>query len=249
METRLLELAARLDEPFTSHGDPDSVAMALAHRSRDLFKGYLACAEAGVPAAARLQLRPAVEINILLRFIRESPEWRTRLWHAESVRIWMGMAEQLHHRPLPPEQELTHLPTLDEIATRRQELNDLRTEAIEAGVVGVPPKGRLLPDVQEQAQILNTTETWQAYVTAYMPLTLDQHVSQGSFGDQGERRLPDGRVIHVRDRDPRFAERLLVCSVFASTLVIVSTWLALGIEGEADQIRSAAVFGGPKAAN
>jgi hypothetical protein len=241
IETALLTLADRLDQPFSSGGDPDSVAMMLAHRARDLFTGYLACTAEDIPAAARLLLRPAVEVNILLRFIREDPEWRTRLWHAESTRVWIGLADQLHHRPLPPEQNLSNLPTLAEIADARRELEALRAEAIEARVTGVPPKGRLIPDVQEQVQILNTVEAWQAYVTAYMPLTLDQHVSQGSFANAAEHRLPDGRVIHGRDGETQFAERLLVSTLFASTPVIVSAWLGLGIEDAADRLRDHAV--------
>lgn len=78
IETALLTLADRLDQPFSSGGDPDSVAMMLAHRARDLFRGYLACTAEDIPAAARLLLRPAVEVNILLRFIREDPEWRPK---------------------------------------------------------------------------------------------------------------------------------------------------------------------------
>ena len=110
IETALLTLARRLDEPFVSRGDPDSVAMAVAHRGRCLYQGYLACTEAGTPAAGRLLLRPMIEANILLRFIRQEPEWRTRLWHAESTRVWVGLADQLHHRPLPLEQELGNRP-------------------------------------------------------------------------------------------------------------------------------------------
>lgn len=238
VERALLELAARLDQPFTPADDPDSVCMALAHRARDLYRGYLACAEAGLPAAGRLLLRPMVEANILLRFIREEPDWRSRLWQAESRRVWLGLADGLRTRPLPPEQQLEKLPTPEEANAWRREIEQLRADALEAGILGVPPRGRLLPDVQEQAQILNTPQVWQAYLVAYLPLTLDQHVSHGSFRDAMEETLPDGSVIHRAGANQPHAERLLASSVFASTLVIAASWLELGFEDAADRLRA-----------
>jgi hypothetical protein len=151
--------------------------------------------------------------------------------------MWIGLVEQVRVRPLPPEQQLAHLPSLDEIADQKEWLAKIRAEALEAGVE-LPPK-RFLPDVQGQVQTLNTTEAWQAYITAYMPLTHQQHVAHGSFADAVDVRLEDGRFIHretVRE-EPLYAERLLASSLFASTLVIVSTWLSLGITEEADRLR------------
>jgi hypothetical protein len=118
-----------------------------------------------------------VEANILLRFLRDEPVWRTRLWHAESQRVWIELATQSRDRPLPPEQDISFLPTTDEIEQARRDLRQLRVDATDAGVA-LPGRGRLFPDVQEQAQILDTIEVWQAYVIAYIPLSLDQHVSQ-----------------------------------------------------------------------
>jgi hypothetical protein len=246
IETALLQLAAALDQPFNPRNDADSTAMALGHRVRDLYRGYLNCRAANMPAPSRLLLRPMIEANILLRFIREEPEWRTRLWHAESIRVWAGLADQLHHRPMPPEQNLAGLPTREEVADMRHDIEDLRATAIAAGIQGVPPRGRLIPDVQEQAQILNTTEVWQAYVTGYMPLTFDQHVSQGSFSRAVEQTLEGGLTIHRSEtQPPLFTERLLASSVFASVLVIVSTWLDLGIDDAADRLREHAIRLGP----
>lgn len=244
VERALLELAKRLDAPFMPRGDPDSVAMALGHRVRTLYRGYLTCTEAGLPpAAGRALLRPMVEANILLRFIREEPEWRSRLWQAESTRVWLGLAEQARSRPLPAEQQLGLLPTPEEVREIRGQLEELRRAAIAAGIEGVHKKGRLLPDAQEQAQILDTVQVWQAYVVAYMPLTLEQHVAHGSFRDALEHQLDDGWVVHreTTAEQPLYAERLLASSVFASTLVIVSSWLGLGFEEAADRLREEVV--------
>lgn len=99
-ERALLELASVLDRPFAPASDAESVVMALAHRSRTLYRGYLTCTKAGLsPLAGRTLLRPMVETNILLRFIREDPDLHARLWHAESRRVWLGPIEQIRTRP------------------------------------------------------------------------------------------------------------------------------------------------------
>jgi hypothetical protein len=234
-EQRLLQLAECLDRPFTPRGDPDAVAMALGHRARSLYRGYLLSSDAEIFTAARALLRPMVEANILLRFIREEPNWRSRLWQAESIRVWMGLADQLRNRPLPAEQKVAYLPSDEEVAKTRADLKQLREDATEAGVY--VPKGRLIPDVQEQAQILNTTEVWQAYVVAYMPLTFDQHVSHGSFRDAVHQVLDDESVIHIDSDKANFPERLLASTAFASTLVVVSTWLELGVEDQVSELQ------------
>jgi integrase len=238
VEAELLELAEVLDKPYAPRGDPDSVAMAIGHRVRTLYRCFLTCTAAGLPpAAGRALLRPMVEANILLRFIREEPEWRSRLWQAESTRMWLGLAQQIHERPLPPEQRLGHVPTLEEISEQREKLAELRAAAVAAGV-DIPPS-RFLPDIQEQVQSLDAVETWQAYIVAYMRLTHDQHVAQGSFADAVDVVLEDGRLIHreTTEEEPPYPARLLASSLFASTLAIVSSWLELGVDSEAERIR------------
>ncbi len=236
-ERTLLGLAERLDQPFVSRGEPDDVFMAIGHRSRALYRGYHACFEAGQHTATRLLLRPMVEANVLLRFIREEPEWRVRLWQAETKRQWIAIAQDIRSRPLPREQRFGPLPTDEELAEFRRQVAELRELAIEAGVAGVPGEGALIPSVVRQAEILNTQEVWQAYVVGYRPLGLEQHIAHGSFGDAFREPLADGRVIHHDPETPRLVERVLASSVFASTLVVVSSWLGLGIEEKADQLR------------
>jgi hypothetical protein len=245
-ERELLQLAERLDQPFTSRGDPDDVAMAMGHRARALYRGYLLCAGNDMHNAGRALLRPMVEMNILLRFIREDPEWRAQLWQAETRRVYLGIAEEIHHRPLPAEQKLENLPTLEEIAEFRRGIEELRAEAIAAEVAGVRSTGRLFPSVREQVESLNTTEAWQGYLTAYTTLGFDQHVGHGSFRDAVRYTMEDGSFVMRDDETPRPVERVLASTVFSSTLVIVSTWLHLGIDEAAKQLQEHLVAWSPK---
>lgn len=237
-ERALLTLGDRLDRPFEAPGEPEAVAMALGHRARALYRGYLGCIEADHHVAARVLLRPMVETNILLRFIREQPEARSLLWHAETRRTWIGLALEMHDRPLPAEQQLEGLPTKEQLAEWRREIDQIRKEAIAAGVEGVGPKGRLIPTVRRQAELLNTEQVWQGYVVAYMPLGFEQHVASGSFRDSVLYELDDGGRVYRESETPKPVERLLASSLFASTLVIVSSWFDLGIEDAADRVRA-----------
>ena len=54
--------------------------------------------------------------------------------------MWLGLAEKARTRPLPPEQQLEHLPTLEETVEQRTLLAEFREEALAAGVEGIPPK-------------------------------------------------------------------------------------------------------------
>lgn len=245
IEHALQELGMRLDLPFSSRGDPDEVCMALGRRARDLHRGYVTCKRAGEWVAARVLLRPAAETNILLRFIRESPEHRAKLWQAETTRTMIRLAGHAADRPLPPNQELQHLPSGDDLGRLRDDVAQVRADAIAAGVKGVPKSGALIPGAYEQAVILNTPEVWQAYVVAYLPLNSEMHVGHFSFQEGFRHELPDGTVIHHSIENPKLAERALASSVFASTLVIVSSWLSLGIEDPADRLRAFLVSGRP----
>jgi hypothetical protein len=151
--------------------------------------------------------------------------------------------EELRRRPLRAEQKLEHMPTDQELTAWRREVAHVRKQAQDAGVKGVKPRGALIPPVREQAELLDTTEVWQAYVIAYTPLGLEQHVGHGSFRDAVQHPLEDGQVVHREPETPRFVERLLASTAFASTLVIVSSWLGLGIEAVAAQLQERLVHG------
>jgi hypothetical protein len=238
-EVELQRLAKRLDEPFVSKGDPDDVCMAIGRHARALHRGYLHCIGGAEHVASRTLLRPAVEANVLLRFLRESPEHRTRLWHAETFRTVVDLIDDLDKGLIP--EELTRLvarPSDAEILELRKAVGEARKAAADAGVSGVSKRGYLIAPLREQVEILNTPEAWQAYITAYGPLSSEVHVGHFAFQDSVREELADGTVV-LRDEAPtrHAGERALASAVFASTLVIVSDWLDLGITEAAEAIR------------
>src|SRR5881227_3998165 len=92
--------------PFVSTGDPGDVCMALGRRARELHYGYVQCVRGDLIVASRALLRPAVEVNILLRFIRGRPEHRAKLWQHETNRQMVELVEDIKRRPIPEKQRL-----------------------------------------------------------------------------------------------------------------------------------------------
>jgi hypothetical protein len=231
VEDRLRQLALNLDLPFSPSGDPDEVCMVLGRRGRELYRGYVRCARGGYLVASRALLRPALEVNILLRFIRQHPEHRAKLWQAESLRLSITIDELVRrHRLIEQGSTLMTLPSDEEILKRRREIGRVRKAANDAGIPGVSRKANapLIPSLSGQVELIATPETWQAYATAYTALNSEQHIGHFSFQRSFRSEQPDGTVIHLDEYEIRAGERELGSSLFASTLVIVSDWLGLG---------------------
>jgi hypothetical protein len=224
IEDQLQRLGLRLDASFSAAGDPEELCMALGRRARDLHRGYVRLARGGYAVASRTLLRPALEVNILLRFIRQRPEHRAELWAAESERTKVQIVEAIRERRLV-EQGIVNLPFNEQqIVDWRRHIAKVRKAANDAGVPGVSNKeGPLIPALRDQVELIDTPQAWQAYATAYIALSSEQHIGPFSFlSNQDE--AGDG-------------ERALGSSLFASTLVIVSDWLNLGVTADADRIR------------
>lgn len=234
IEDQLQQLALKLDEPFSSSGDPDEVCMALGRRGRELHRGYIRCARGGYLIASRTLLRPALEANILLRFVRQHPEQRSRLWATEPVRLSIKIDEVVREHRLV-EQGVTSLvlPNEDELLEMHREVARARKAANDAGIPGVSRNGPLVPNLREQVELIDTPETWQAYATAYMVLNSEQHIGRFSF----EQSFRSERIVHVDEYELKPGERELGSSLFASTLVVVSDWLGLGITKDAERIQ------------
>lgn len=81
-EQELRELGRKIDT-CVDEREYERALLALAHRSRALFTGFLDLAESSARVAALVLLRPAVEINLTLRFLKTNPELHTQLWVAE----------------------------------------------------------------------------------------------------------------------------------------------------------------------
>jgi hypothetical protein len=97
-EKRLLEIAAVFDAPVTAEPYPLAL-LALGHRSRTLYQAFLELHAGAVPVAGRALLRPMLEINTLVRFLRKDPELHTELWQAEGDRNTVTMVEEIRSSP------------------------------------------------------------------------------------------------------------------------------------------------------
>lgn len=192
IEDQLQQLALKLDEPFSSSGDPDEVCMALGRRGRELHRGYIRCARGGYLIASRTLLRPALEANILLRFVRQHPEQRSRLWATEPVRLSIKIDEVVREHRLVEQGVISLvLPSEDELLEMHREVARARKAANDAGIPGVSRNGPLVPNLREQVELIDTPETWQAYATAYMVLNSEQHIGRFSFEQSFRSERPD----------------------------------------------------------
>jgi len=84
-EQELSRLAGEL-ETLVMDDDYFRAVLALGHRARTLFFGFIHTMDGPAPAAAMSLLRPGVEINLLLRFFGHDPVLHVKLWVAEGDR-------------------------------------------------------------------------------------------------------------------------------------------------------------------
>src|SRR4051812_46233025 len=79
IERALLALATRLDRPYRANSVYPHVVVALTHRSRSLYRGFIHSLEGPAPISSVALLRPLVEIHITLRSFRRYPT-AAELW-------------------------------------------------------------------------------------------------------------------------------------------------------------------------
>lgn len=132
-EKRLLEIAAVFDAPVTAEPYPLAL-LALGHRSRTLYQAFLELHAGAVPVAGRALLRPMLEINTLVRFLRKDPELHTELWQAEGDRNTVTMVEEI--RSSPHLRATLGAEPLDgaEFEARRAKVDEARKRARGAGL-------------------------------------------------------------------------------------------------------------------
>jgi hypothetical protein len=246
-ERALLELSGRLDLPYRSSGLFPIVVMALAHRARSLYEGFTYCIEGPAPVAALTFLRPMIEINILLRFLRQHPKERTKLWVFERHRWSINVTKDVRADPTLNARLGENLPTDAQIEVWRDEVEAVRAEAQAAGIAGVPARGPLLPTVSEQVRLLNDPAATEAYVMGYRQLSGDVHSGAVAFDHVKRTELEEGWAIHSDERtaDELYSSRVLASTTYASTLVIVSHELDMNIAEAADRIRAVLMASAP----
>jgi hypothetical protein len=242
VEVELLNLRKGLRDPV-----PDDVVqkalIALGTRAASLFRGFVELIKSDAPAASLALMRPAVEINLGLRFIVANPELHTEIWMAEGERESLKLV-----REVAADQELAarHGHALDPSAPwfveRERFVEEVRAKAIAAGVAGVGsnPGGRVMPDMRTIAFNHGDLASREAYTLAYRALSEDVHGSsrafqQSHFEQVDERHL---RFIEFSDPDREIRRnRALNATTFASTLCILSGPLGLEILDRANMLK------------
>ena len=233
----MLELAAAFNEPVA----PNEYALAmlsLGHRSRTLFTAFAELQRGSVPIAARTLLRPMVELNILVRFLRKNPHLHIELWQAEGERNTITMAEEVLGSALLSGRLGEDLLDTAELQARKQRVDEARQHGISAGL---PVKrGSVLPSVPSQLKVINEPAADTAYTLAYRSLSWDIHSSPRVFISGVWTEHNDGTFSYEEQplENDLLPTKALAIGTFASTVELVAAELGLAIEHEASAILS-----------
>jgi hypothetical protein len=237
-EIVLLELALALDEPVEDRDYPCALA-ALGQRARTLFLGSRELHGGEAPTAARALLRPMVEINLLVRFLRKSPELHTELWHAEGARNTVTMIRE-HRASAILTARWGQAPIAEsELEDLDRKVREARERAHKAGVSGVSQRGGVLPTAAQQLDTIRETAADEAYTFAYRIQSSDVHAGPRTV-QGGVWEVRDDGTVSYRDESSaqgRLSVRLFAVTVFASTLELVASELGLPIEAAARDVR------------
>lgn len=236
-EEELLELAAAFDEPV-ARSDYRLALLLLGHRSRTLFRAFLHLQAGPVPVATRSLIRPMVEINILIRFLRKNPDLHTELWQAEGDRNSVTMSEEVRVSPYLLE-HLGEIPLGEvEVETRQQVVAEARRRAIEAGLPGVK-SGSVMPSIPGQLKVIKEPAADSAYTFLYRSFSWEVHAGPRAFLIGELTPTNDGRVFYVEQpsADDRLHVHVVAIATFASTIGLVGAELGLPIERPAREIR------------
>src|SRR6059058_3635210 len=82
-EEVLRELGSALDEPVPNTY-LNRALLVLGRKARSMFLGFTHLTETDVPTAAFVLLRPAIEINLVARFLVKDPDVHLELWEGEA---------------------------------------------------------------------------------------------------------------------------------------------------------------------
>lgn len=238
-ERALLELATAFDRPYRAETLYLHVVIALMHRSRSLFQGFVQCAEGPAPVAGLALLRPLVEINILLRYLGQMPDVRPRLWIAERSRWSLAFVNDIKANKALRERFGDDLPTGEKLEEWREEVRQARELGELSGDPGVGSRGALVPGASTQVRLLNNDAVTEAYVFAYRRFSGDVHAGLVSF-DVLQVDERDEGVVSLSDDVPEphlRAARVLAVTSFASTIRVAGHATNVTITEAADRIR------------
>jgi hypothetical protein len=246
-EELLSELAERLDHPVRD--EPYLRALlALGKRARSLFRGCVELWPTDAAAAGFVLLRPAAEINLMLRYLREDPDLHTKLWDAAGELQMLKLINELEaDRELAAKTSWPGLPA-DVRRQREEEIEAARAAGLAAGAKGVSEErgGQLLPSMHTIGRDLGDASTKEAYTLAYRSLSQFIHTSSRAFDDGAFEEVSHGMVTFSELADPEHAirrHRALNATTFASTLTLLSEPLGLDVLEPAARVSDLFVSG------
>src|SRR5579862_5610586 len=246
-EQVLTELAERLDQPLED--EPYLRALlALGKRARSLFRGCVELWPTSAAIAGFVLLRPAAEINLMIRYLSDDPDVHTTLWEANGELELLKLIKELESdKELADRTGWTGLPA----DVRQQRVDDIeaaRAAGLAAGAKGVSTDrgGQLLPSMHTIGRDLGDASTKQAYTLAYRSLSQFIHTSSRAFDDGAFDEVEPGRVMFSELANPEHAirrHRALNVTTFASTLTLLSEPLGIHVREPAARVRDVFVSG------
>lgn len=240
-ERKLTRLGQELERPVNDEMYL-RVVLALGKRARSLFRGFVRLHRTDAPVAAFVLLRPAVDINLVLRFLSQNPDLHTQLWEAEGELETLKLIREAERdRELFAKTGWPAFPATV-MEERHRDVERARAAGIVAGVKGVSKEAgkRVFPSMATIAREHGDLATREAYTLAYRSLSQLIHTSSRAFDDGAYRRAGRGRVSFSELRDPEHTirrHRALNVTTFASTLTLMSGPLDLDIEEQAANVR------------
>jgi hypothetical protein len=234
---QLIALAVAFDEPVDAQTYPLAL-LSLGHRSRTLFQAFLELQAGAVPIAARTLVRPMVELNILVRFLRKDPDLHTELWQAESERDTITMLNEIEGSTHLSSQLPEGLLDGTELEARKCRVSEARERGVKAGL---PIKrGSVLPSVSAQLKVIAEPAAETAYTFAYRSLSWDVHGSPRVFLSGTWMEHNDGTFSYTERPSAKdlLPAKALAIGTFASTVELVAVELGLAAACEAREIRA-----------
>lgn len=240
-ERALMELSEALTRKYRSDHLDTHVVMALGLRSRSIYGGFIELITGQWPISSFALLRQLVEVNILLRFLRESPELRSQLWVAEQFRHTRAFISDIARDPRLRSQWHADLPGDDKLEDWGSRIAEARDAALLAKLGGIRESGPLIPSVSEQVRLLDDPAATEAYVFAYRRFSGDVHVGMVSFDRLVVDETPGEGWMALSDEvgdEKVYATRVLGVTSFASTLMLLAQALELPWGDVADRVRA-----------
>jgi hypothetical protein len=240
-EELLVELGASLDEPVKNEY-LERALLVLGRKARTMFLGFAHLIKSDVPSAAFVLLRPAVEVNLVVRFLVARPEVHLELWEGEADLELLKWVREIENDP--DLAELTRWPGVPDgfKETLEEGIAASRALGLQEGVKGVSadPRRNVLPNLHDLAHSHGDLTTRHAYWAAFRPLSTVTHASSRGF-THGEFIAVDGDRITFRELSDApssiRAHRALCAATYASTLTVVSEPLGLDVLEPAGRAR------------